>query len=112
MRNYESIIILSPELTDEKAKARGKQIGELFEGKGATNLKVEEWGRREIAYVTKKKSHGFFLCFYFESENNEVINEVNESLRIMDDVLLFQSHRLDLPVRAFKGQQENKKKAA
>lgn len=103
MRKYETILILRPELTEEQMNEEVKKVEAFIQDKGARDLKVEEWGRREIAFEMQKVRHGWYVCLKYASDNSGLNEELTRSLRINDSYLKFQTHRLNDKVRKFKG---------
>jgi small subunit ribosomal protein S6 len=102
MRQYETVVALSPELGEADVQKFIQDFQKILEAKGAQSIRVDSWGRRQLAFNVKKKSHASYICFYYGSEVASVVNDINAQLRINESILLFQSHRLDLAVRPVK----------
>ena len=92
MRKYESIVVFSPELNKGQVSEQISKIKEILNGAGVEDIFVEEWGKRKIAYSVKKQTMGYYVCFYYESSNTKVNEELNYNLRINDSILKFQTH--------------------
>lgn len=105
MRHYESVIVFDAKLTDEAVGAEADKVEALIKQLGAEQVEKELWGRREIAWEARRKktNKGVYVCFYYGADNSELVDSMNSSLRINDNVLLFQTHRLDVKTRKFKG---------
>ncbi len=94
MRKYESIFILDPDLEEGVAQTAIEKIkGIITQGNGEI-LKVEDWGKRKLAYEVKKKSKGHYLLIHF-SGTPALLSELERNYRVMDAVIKFQSVRLD-----------------
>ncbi len=104
-RNYESIILFDSALTEPQLEEEVAKVSKFIKAEGAENLTVDHWGRREIAYQLRKlkKRHAFYVCYYFESNSPDLVDNLNKSLRINDAVLLFQTHRIAEATRKFQG---------
>ncbi|RMD86171.1 MAG: 30S ribosomal protein S6 [Candidatus Dadabacteria bacterium] len=76
-----------------------KRLKAILEEKGAYDLQIENWGRREFAYEIKKEKMGFFINFTFQTEDTGLVDEVRRLLAISDTVLRSQSHRIDVKTR-------------
>jgi small subunit ribosomal protein S6 len=64
-REYETIYILRPDSTNDViAQVNGKVRG-LIETGGGTLLKVDNWGKRKLAYEVKKQLKGIYLFFAY-----------------------------------------------
>jgi small subunit ribosomal protein S6 len=68
MRQYELMVILDPELDDRQvAPTLDKFLG-VIKKDGGTVDKVDQWGRRRLAYQIKKKDEGTYAVVLFTSE--------------------------------------------
>ncbi len=93
-RKYETIFILDPDLEEAAAQSAIEKIkGIVTQGNGEI-LKVEDWGKRKLAYEVKKKSKGHYILFHF-SGTPALLSELERNFRVMDAVIKFQSVRLD-----------------
>ncbi|HUL20804.1 MAG TPA: 30S ribosomal protein S6, partial [Thermodesulfobacteriota bacterium] len=55
MRKYETIFILDPDLEEEQATSTVEKIKGIITQANGEILKVEDWGKRKLAYDVKKK---------------------------------------------------------
>lgn len=108
MRSYESIIVFAPDQSDAQIKQEVKRYEGILEGKGATNVVIDNWGRRDLAYVVKKHKHGKFVSIKFETADHSAVDGLTSLLRISDPVIKFQSHRTNEKVRKFRGNPKRK----
>ncbi|MDI6761492.1 MAG: 30S ribosomal protein S6 [Thermodesulfobacteriota bacterium] len=93
-RKYETIFILDPDLEEGIAQSALEKIkGIITQGNGEI-LKVEDWGKRKLAYEVKKKSKGQYILIHF-SGIPALLSELERNFRVMDAVIKFQSVRLD-----------------
>lgn len=93
MRKYETIFILDPDLEEGIAQSALEKIkGIITQGNGEI-LKVEDWGKRKLAYEVKKKSKGQYILIHF-SGTPALLSEVERNFRVMDAVIKYQSVRL------------------
>ena len=103
MRKYESIVVFAPTLGEARLKEETTKIENLIQAQQGQNLKVDSWGKKEIAYPVEKHKFGHYRCFCFETDNHAIIDVLQGQLRISDSVIKFQTHRLNEKVRKFKG---------
>lgn len=108
MRRYETIVIIDPNLGEAQVKDEQKKLEDLLKNNSAVNISVDKWGKKEIAFYVGKHRFGTYLCFRYESDNHDVVGAVGAILRITESVIRFQSHRLDLKPRKFKGNPRRK----
>ncbi len=91
MNNYESIIILKPDIVEKEIKEeieKYKKIIRNFVKKNEEQLKIEEIGKKNLAYEVKQYKQGYYVLFEFYAEIEE-INELERKFRKDDDVLKF-----------------------
>src|SRR4030042_2978189 len=94
MRKYETIFILDPDLEEEQTQSViEKAKGIITQNKGEI-LKVEDWGKRKLAYQVKKKAKGHYILIHFIGSST-LVSELERNFRVMDAVIKFQSVRLD-----------------
>ena len=94
MRTYETIFIAHPDLVEEEVKALIEKMKGIIENLNGQLIKVEEWGRKKLAYKLKKLTKGYYVFIRF-SGNGEILVEIERNLRLSDGVLKYQSIRLD-----------------
>ena len=87
MNKYESVIIINPNVDEEGIKALISRFSDLINTDGKVE-KVDELGKRKLAYDVKKFKEGFYAVFYFEA-NSDLISELERNYRITDEVLKF-----------------------
>lgn len=88
MRRYETILIADTNLSNDELNsliARYKAI--ITELKGVI-VKIEEWGKRKLAYEIKKQSRGSYVLIDFAGKS-EIVDELERNLKIDDKILKF-----------------------
>src|SRR3569832_2682440 len=85
-REYETIYILRPDITNEAVVAVNSKIRGVIETGGGTLLKVENWGKRKLAYEVQKQMKGMYLFFSYLGTAGQV-EEVERNLRLTDAVI-------------------------
>ena len=87
MNKYESVIIVNPSATDEKLKELESTFTDLINKNGKVE-KVENLGKKKLAYEVKKQNEGIYLVFYFEADPT-LITELERNYRITDEIIKF-----------------------
>ena len=87
MNNYESIIIINPNVEEEKMKALIERFTTLINSDGKVE-KVDELGKKKLAYEIGKNKEGNYVVFDFTA-NPGLIAELERNYRITDDVIKF-----------------------
>ena len=90
---YESVIIINPSVDDEKLKALEAKFTELINNDGKLT-KIDELGKRKLAYDVKKNKEGIYVVLYFEA-NPTLIAELERIYRITDEVIKFIDVRVE-----------------
>lgn len=103
MRKYETVLVINPDLSEVELKEEIRKIEQQLTQFGGMDIKVDRWGKRELGYEMKKRKTGYYLLVTFQSEKSDLMDNITGLLRINDNVLKFQSHRLSDKVRKFRG---------
>ncbi|MCL2421440.1 MAG: 30S ribosomal protein S6 [Defluviitaleaceae bacterium] len=94
MYQYELGVIVSAKLEEEAQKAELDRVQDLVVRFGGTIDKVDNWGRRKLAYPIEKQTDGIYSFITFSSEGGAPA-EIENRLRILENVLRFLIIRLD-----------------
>lgn len=97
-REYETIYILRPSVDPDEADRIANRVREVIAGMEAKLLRIDNWGRRKLAYSIGKASRGVFVYVRFVGLNN-VVAEIERNLRLIDDVIRHQTVLLKDKVR-------------
>lgn len=89
-REYETIYILRPDVAAEDADKAAARIADAAERLEAKITKVDNWGKRKLAYVIAKHTRGIFVYVRYVGYN-DVVAEIERNLRLLDFVLRFQT---------------------
>jgi len=93
---YEILLLLDPELSDEKQTEIVGRVNTLVQQGGGTFERHDPWGRRKLAYEIDKKTDGIYHLLQFDAEP-ETLDELSRILKITDGVMRH------LPTRRIKG---------
>lgn len=94
MNKYELALIVSAKIEDDARAAVVEKVKEYITRFGGTVTEVEDWGKKKLAYDIQKMSEGFYYFIQFDAAA-EVPAELEQSVRIMDNVLRFLCVRKD-----------------
>lgn len=94
MNKYELALVLSPSIDEETKTAEVNKVQELIARFGGTIEKVDDWGKRRLAYEIQKVNEGFFSFTTFEAEASAPA-EIESRVRIMENVLRYLIIRKD-----------------
>jgi small subunit ribosomal protein S6 len=86
LRDYELVVILSPELAEEDVPAAIDRFSQLIADRGGEVKDIERWGRRKLAYPIKKHLEGNYLVTQVKLDPDRT-SDVEAGLRISEEVL-------------------------
>ena len=93
-RDYEMVLILNPELADDKLNASLENFNKLIADMGGTMSEVQQWGKRKLAYPIKKYSEGNYVLTRFQLQP-AMSKDLEAKLFISEDVIRHLLVRLD-----------------
>jgi small subunit ribosomal protein S6 len=99
MRRYELMLVLRPDVADDKAQAVIDRTTRQLGAAGGQIVKVAPWGRRRLAYQIDRFREGSYHIILFEAPP-EAIAEMERTLAITEEVLRHLVTRVERPVRA------------
>jgi len=116
MRQYESIFIASPTLTEEQLDELIKYFEGIIAEQGGELLKTDRWGRKKLAYEIQKFSEGYYTLFEMNA-GEKLIAELERRYRNHESVVKYLSIRTDEIEKASgrhkeRFEREGKRKAA
>ena len=86
MTSYEILLMLDPELAEERQAEVVSRTRELVERGGGTWANQEIWGRRKLAYEIDHKGEGTYHLLTFDT-TPETLDEISRVLKITDGVM-------------------------
>ena len=87
MNKYESVIIINPNVEETQLKELIERFQNLINTDGKVE-KVNELGKKKLAYEVKKNKEGYYVIYDFEANPN-LIAELERNYRIADEVIKF-----------------------
>jgi small subunit ribosomal protein S6 len=80
-------------LDEEVAKITEKIKGVIEQGGGKIQ-KIENWGKKKLAYEVQKEKKGTYVFFFFQSDG-KVIRELERTYSLDDAIMKYITVRLD-----------------
>src|ERR1700749_3836047 len=93
-REYETIYILRPNTPNEGVAEVNTRIKGIIEGMGGKVLKVDNWGKRRLAYEVAKERKGIYLYWQYLAQPG-VVEETERNLRMLDSVIRYLTVKVD-----------------
>ena len=94
MTKYELALVVNAVIEDEAREAVLNNVKDMISKLGATEIKVEDAGRKKLAYDIQKMSEGYYYFIQFDAETS-VPAQIEAKVRIMENVLRFLCVRQD-----------------
>jgi small subunit ribosomal protein S6 len=85
MRHFEIIMLIHPDQSEQVPAMLERYKGMIAAGGGLIH-RIEDWGRRQMAYQIYKLSKAHYLCINIEA-NQAVMAELDHAFRFNDAVL-------------------------
>lgn len=99
MRMYETLMILHPEIADDRIVAVIGRMEGIIEGAGGKITVIDQWGIRKLAYRIAKQPRGYYLLLKYAASPT-IINELERTLKLTEECLRFITIKLDEEVEA------------
>ena len=88
MNKYELGIIIKPGLDEEGYKSELERVSGIVSRFGGVIEKIDEWGKRRMAYPIDKINEGHY-CFISFTASSEVPAEIESRIRILENIMRF-----------------------
>lgn len=85
MRHYEVVFIVHPDQS-EQVPAMVERYQAMIAEKGGQIHRLEDWGRRQLAYPIQKLVKAHYICINVEC-GQDVLDELEHSFRYNDAIL-------------------------
>jgi small subunit ribosomal protein S6 len=85
MRHYEIVLLIHPDQSEQVPAMLERYKGLITTGGGVVH-RVEDWGRRQMAYLIQKLAKAHYLCLNIEC-SKETLGELETGFRFNDAVL-------------------------
>ena len=99
MRRYELMLVIRPDVADDKSQALVDRTTRGIVASGGQIVKVAPWGRRRLAYPIDRHREGSYHIILFEAPP-EAIVELEHTLLITEEVLRHLVTRVDRPAKS------------
>ena len=90
---YELILMLDPEVPDERREEIATNARSRIESEGSLRHS-DSWGMRKLAYEIKQRNEADYRFYRFESEP-ALLDDLDHTLKITDGILRFRLFKVD-----------------
>ncbi|OGQ22663.1 MAG: 30S ribosomal protein S6 [Deltaproteobacteria bacterium RIFCSPLOWO2_02_FULL_44_10] len=103
MREYETVYIASPELSQTQVAALNQRIHDIIEKQGGRLFYARDMGMRTLAYPIQKSKKGIYTCLDYAAQG-DVVSQIERVLRLDETILRFltvlKQDEIDVEARA------------
>ncbi len=99
MRRYELMLVLRPDLAEERVQATIDRVTRSITTTGGQIVKVSPWGRRRLAYPIGTHREGSYYIVLFDAPSETVL-EMEQGLRITEEAIRHLVTRVERPANA------------
>ncbi|HWK55684.1 MAG TPA: 30S ribosomal protein S6 [Parapedobacter sp.] len=100
MQQYETVIILTPLLSEEVSKEAIAKFKNILNEGGAEIVHEDNWGLKKLAYPIEKKTTGFYHLIEFKAPG-ELISKLEIEYKRDERVMRFLTIKLDKHALAY-----------
>ncbi len=86
LRDYEMVLVISPEVAEEEFEATIDNISRLITGGGGVISDIEKWGKRKLAYPIRYFVEGSYVLAKFKMKP-AFDKELEANLRLSEEVI-------------------------
>ena len=97
MREYELVLVVSPEGGEEDFPATVDRVHGLIKERGGEVKNVDRWGRRRLAYPLDRFTEGYYSITQFTLDPQDV-RGLESGIEVAEDVLRHLVVRMDEPI--------------
>lgn len=94
MRNYQSVLILKPDLDEAQVDQSVEKITSIIKKFDGSVLNLEKWGKKRLAYRVKKNKFGYYLNIYHTCEPVKV-PDLEKEYQLYDLIIKYLVIRLE-----------------
>ncbi len=96
-REFETIFILRPDTNQDGIQLVNTRVRAVIDQMGGRLLKLDNWGKRKLAYEVKKQLKGIYLYWQYLGTPG-VVEEIERNLRMLDSVIRYYTVKIDQDV--------------
>ncbi len=88
MNQYEVMYVIDPALEDSARTELINRFSDLVVKNGGEVDRVDEWGKRRLAYAIQYKTEGYYVLMYIKAPA-DLPREIERNMQINDNILRY-----------------------
>ena len=108
MKNYETVFILNPALSEEQVQKTVDKYEKSLKSNGAKIISKEVWGLKKLAYTIENKNSGFYNLLEY-SAPTELVSSLELDFTRDETVMRYLTVSLDKHAIAWAEKRRNRK---
>lgn len=94
MRQFETLLLISPELSSDTREGIVNALIGIIEREGGKIVEIDQWGMRDLAYPVHKLMRGFYVRLVYDAPA-ALVAELERNIRITDGIFKFLTVKLE-----------------
>jgi small subunit ribosomal protein S6 len=88
IKDYETMVVIDAMISDEAIEAEIAAVEKKIAVHSGETKRCDKWGKRKLAYVIRKQTHGFYVIFYYRADSS-IVQDLERGFNINTNVLRF-----------------------
>ena len=95
MNQYETIIIIDPNIEAEDVEGIVDEVQNLISGSGGEEIKVDKWGKRRLAYEVMGNRDGIYVLINYTAES-EFVRRLARYCGLTEQIIKYMTVRAEV----------------
>jgi len=88
IKDYETMVVIDAMISDEAIEAEIASVEKKILAHSGEVKRCDKWGKRKLAYLIRKQTHGFYVIFYYKADSSIVL-DLERGFNINTNILRF-----------------------
>jgi small subunit ribosomal protein S6 len=86
VKTYETLFIINPDIDEAETTRAVDIVQDVITTGGGSIIRVDKWGKRQLAYQIQKKREGYYVLMFFQAPPG-VMTELNRRYKLTDTIM-------------------------
>jgi small subunit ribosomal protein S6 len=88
IKDYETMVVIDAMISDEAIEAEIAAVEKKILSHSGEIKRCDKWGKRKLAYIIRKQTHGFYAIFYYKA-NSDIVLDLERGFNINTNILRY-----------------------